>query len=203
MAGSQVVLGVDASWSGDSTGIVGCTVPEPIPDSDEWTRPHLFRVALWEKPQDATGWRIPSAEVEHAIRLAASELRVVEVACDPFRFERSMEELAAEGLPMTEFRTNELARMVPACQGFSDAVLDGRLTHDGDPALARHVENAKVKVDQRGPRIVKQHKASTAYIDLAVCAVIAHARAVARAAVAEPDVDYHALDDFLEDEDAW
>jgi phage terminase large subunit-like protein len=194
------VLGVDASWSGDSTGIVGCTVPE-----DENDRPHLFVVACWEKPADAQGWRIPTAEVEATIRAACELLPVVEVACDPFRFERSMQTLADEGLPMVEFRTNSLERMVPACQGFADAVLDGRLTHDGDPRLARHVANARVKVDQRGPRIVKAYKASTAFIDLAVCGVIAHARAVARAAVAEVTPEYHALDDYLDDggADPW
>lgn len=199
MAGSQVVLGVDASWSGDSTGIVGCTIPEQL-ESGELGVPHLFRVASWEKPKDAQGWRIPVAEVEQAIRLSAEHLRVVEVACDPYRFERSMTVLADEGYPMTEFPTNSLARMVPACQSFADAVLDGRLTHDGDPALSRHIGNAKVKTDHRGPRIVKQHKASTDFIDLAVCAVIAHARALARAVEGEaPELDYFSLDDFLED----
>jgi len=62
---------------------------------------------------------------------------------------------------------------------FYDAVMDGRLSHDGDPRLERHVRHCVVKRDRLGPRIVKESKDSPRKIDLAVCAVGAHARAVA------------------------
>ena len=32
-------------------------------------------------------------------------------------------------------------RMVPATQRFYEAVVNGQLTHSGDPRLARHIEN--------------------------------------------------------------
>ncbi len=51
------------------------------------------------------------------------------------------------------------------------------LTHDGDARLARHIGNCVVRVDSRGTRLAKEHKHSTRRIDLAVAAVMAHARA--------------------------
>ena len=63
--------------------------------------------------------------------------------------------------------------MVTGCTQFYEAVTGGLLTQDGDPRLAKHVANAVVKIDARGPRIVKDQKDSPRKIDLAVCAVIA------------------------------
>ena len=77
-----------------------------------------------------------------------------------------------------EFPTNALTRIVPACQEFYTAVIDGTLTHDGDQRLALHVGNAVVKQDQHGPRIVKESRSSARKIDLAVAAVVAHNRAL-------------------------
>jgi phage terminase large subunit-like protein len=57
-------------------------------------------------------------------------------------------------------------------------VFNRALTHSGDLDLARHVGNAVVRNDSRGHRIVKEHRDSTRGIDLAVAAVMAHARAV-------------------------
>jgi phage terminase large subunit-like protein len=67
---------------------------------------------------------------------------------------------------------NTLPRMTPACRDFYAAVVEQRLTHDGDPRLARHMANATIKEDGRGQRIVKQARGQK--IDLAVCAAMAH-----------------------------
>jgi phage terminase large subunit-like protein len=49
--------------------------------------------------------------------------------------------------------------------------------HDGDPLLERHLNNAVIKVDRLGPRIVKEHRGSPRKIDAAVAAIIAFDRA--------------------------
>ena len=67
--------------------------------------------------------------------------------------------------------------MVPSTQKMFDAVVDKKLIHDGDPLLARHLSNAVVKVDNLGPRIVKENRNSQRRIDAAVAAVIAFDRA--------------------------
>jgi phage terminase large subunit-like protein len=67
--------------------------------------------------------------------------------------------------------------MVPATQRFYEAVLNGAVSHSGDPRLARHVDNCTIKTDQRGSRLAKDAKNSPRKIDLAVAAVMAHERA--------------------------
>jgi len=166
--GERVVLGFDGSYDGDSTGIVGCTLDG-----------HLFVVDAWERPEGAHGWRVDIADVEQAVRDACAFWDVVEVACDPFRWSRTIQLLLEEGLPIIEWPTSSPARMVPACAKFYDAVMEKTLTHDGDVRLMAHMRNCVVKRDRLGPRIVKDAKASPRKIDLAVCAVVAHDRAVA------------------------
>jgi phage terminase large subunit-like protein len=175
--GAEVVLGFDGSYSGDSTGLVGCTIDDPT----------LWVVDAWERPADANpDWRVDIAEVEQSIRVACSRWRVREVSCDPYRWARTIQDLGAEGLPMVEFPQSP-ARMVPATAKFYDAVTSGGLSHNADPRLERHVRNAQVKVDRQGPRIVKDAKSSPRKIDLAVCAVMAHDRATANATAEAPD----------------
>lgn len=163
-AGADVVLALDGSFNGDVTGVVVVTVADV---------PHLDVLAAWERPADMTAdnWRVPVADVEAAIRGAGLRFRVLEVTADPYRWQRSLEALDAEGLPVTEF-PQSAQRMTPATKNFYNAVVDQDLTHSGHPMLTRHVGNAVLKDDSRGVRIVKESKGSIRKIDLAVCAVM-------------------------------
>ena len=167
------VIGFDGSFSGDSTVLVGATI-EP--------EPQVFMIKAWEKDtqiHDDT-WRVDILEVENTIRdFVKDNPRVKEIVCDPYRWQRSMEILAEEGYPIVEYPSTNARRMVPACAKFFDAVVDKRLSHDGDPLLTRHLSNAVVKVDNLGPRIVKENRNSSRRIDAAVAAVIAVDRALA------------------------
>ncbi|MBM3659484.1 MAG: terminase large subunit [Actinobacteria bacterium] len=173
--GKPVVLFVDGSWSGDCTGFVGCTIED---------RPHLFVVDCWERPLDAVEWRVPINDVKQRIldtaRSTSNPAR--EVDLDPFRWQQTIADLEDEGLLVAEYPTSSPQRMVPAWKKFYDAVLDGGLSHDGDPRLARHVANMQLKVDRFGARPVKENPASKRHIDLGICAVAAFDRATAPAA---------------------
>jgi phage terminase large subunit-like protein len=165
------IIGFDGSFSGDSTVLVGATVEE---------QPQVFMIRAWEK--DITihddQWRVDILEVENTIRdYVKANPRIKEIACDPYRWSRSMEILQDEGYPIVEYPSTNARRMVPACARFADAVLDGNMIHDGDPLLARHLSNAVVKIDNLGPRIVKENRHSNRRIDAAVAAVIAFDRA--------------------------
>lgn len=171
----DLVLFCDGSWAGDSTGIVSATVTPT---------PHLDVVDVWERPPDDQSWRVPIHDVEQTIIDLCRSTPVRAVVFDPFRWQRTMQVLEQAGIPVVEFPTNSPARMVPAWKSFYDAVLDGGLTHSGDPRLARHVENMRLKIDQQGARPVKEHGASQRHIDLGVCAVGAFVEAVAQQAEA-------------------
>ena len=167
-----VVLGVDGTFSGDATAIIGCTVEET---------PRVWLVGAWEKkPTDRDDWRVDISAVEAEVLTACGRWDVLEVAFDPFRWQRSMDALAAAGAPIVEYPSTSPSRMVTSTAKFYDAVVSGNVSHDHDPLLARHIDNCVVKVDRLGPRIVKEHRGSPRKIDAAVAAVIAFDRATFR-----------------------
>jgi phage terminase large subunit-like protein len=173
-------LGLDGSFSGDATVVTYATIEEV---------PQVGIVGAWEKDvqiHDDT-WRVDVLEVEDRIReFVKHNPNVKEIACDPFRWTRTMQVLAEEGYPIVEYPSTNARRMVPACQKFYDAVVDKKLIHDGNPLLARHLSNAVVKVDQLGPRIVKENRASQRRIDAAVAVVLAFDRATVSRIETEP-----------------
>jgi phage terminase large subunit-like protein len=165
---TEVVLAFDGSFNNDSTALVVATLGE---------RPYLDVVALWERPYNAdSSWTVPIVEVEDTIRAACKRWHVREIVCDPYRWARSYQILEDEHLPIVEFPQNP-ARMTPATQRFYESVMNRSLTHSGDPRLARHLDNAVLKVDSRGQRIIKETRNSPRKIDLAVAAVMALDRA--------------------------
>lgn len=171
LSDKDYVIGFDGSFSGDSTVLVGSTIE---------AEPQVFMIKAWEKDpsiHDDT-WRVDILEVENTIRkFVRDNPRVKEIVCDPYRWQRSMELLAQEGYPIVEYPSTNARRMVPACAKFFDAVVENKVKHDGNPILARHLSNAAVKVDNLGPRIVKENRNSNRRIDAAVAAVIAFDRA--------------------------
>lgn len=172
----ELILGFDGSFSGDASAIVYATVPK---DEDDSVRVGL--VKAWEKDPNIHDdqWRVNIAEVEQAILDFCQKYpKVREVVCDPFRWQRSMEVLQDKGVPIVEFPSSSPRRMVPATQKSLDAILDGKLIHDGNGLLARHVANAVTKVDNLGSRIVKDQRGSPRKIDACVAMTIAVDRAL-------------------------
>lgn len=164
--GTKVWLGFDGSYSGDSTALMGCT-----------NEGHLFVAGCWENP-GKKGWRVPRDEVNDTVISAMDYWDVRELVCDPPYWEREIAEWSSRWPDkVTEFPTYSRARMAPATTAFFAAVMDKRLTHNGDKRLARHVSNCVVKASPQGDVITKADKDSPAKIDLAVAAVLAHSRA--------------------------
>jgi len=173
----EIVLGIDGSFSGDTTAIVGVTVPKSRDD-----KPHVFLVKAWEKqPDDLDDWRVDTLEVEQTlIAFCQSHPNVKELAFDPFRWQRSMAVLQDLGLPVVEFPSTSARRMVGACSKVFDSVTEATLTHDGNPLLSRHLDNCVLKIDNLGPRIVKESRNSPRKIDAGVAFVIAYDRATSK-----------------------
>ena len=165
--GADVVLAVDGSFTGDATAIVAASIG-PVP--------HLEKVGLWEPHAHGEGWQVPIAEVEETLRTACKTYKVREINFDPYRWSRTMQALALEGLPILEHPQSP-QRMTPSTVGLYEAVSNRLVTHGGDEDLSRHVMNARVTEDSRGTRISKATKNSDRKIDLAVCCVMAFGRA--------------------------
>lgn len=161
-ADAKWVLFFDGSFNHDCTALAAVSV-EAIP--------RIEVVACWERPLDDPQWKVPIAEVELRVREEFKNRTIVELACDPFRWQMLMEQWEADGLPVEPFATSSPTRMVPAWAAFYDATLTGGYTHDNDARLVRHVSNMILKTDRLGPRPVKEHRGSPRSIDLGICAV--------------------------------
>jgi phage terminase large subunit-like protein len=169
----EIVLGFDGSYNGDASVIVGAVVPRVEGDPVK-----VFLVKAWEKDleHDPDDWRVDIGEVEQTVMDFCQKHRVREIACDPFRWQRSMEVLENHGLPVVSFPQSP-QRMIKACAKFYDAVAEKKLVHDGDPLLSRHIGNTAVKLTPAGPHIKKENPNSPRKIDAAVAAILAHDRA--------------------------
>lgn len=169
---TEVVLAFDGSASGDSTALVGCTIPK----GDEL--PHVFVVGMWEAPADDPRWRVPRGEVAGMIDAAFDRWKVRELAADPWGWRTELEQWSAKhGGAVVEWNTAHAGRMAPATDRAYAAISEQRLTHDGHEQLAVHMQNAVAKRSPMGDLISKDKRNSTRKIDGAVGAIVAIDRA--------------------------
>lgn len=183
---ARVFLALDGSWSGDTTGLVACSVsPRRLEVIGHWKPPVMG---------DDT-WRVPIHEVEEAIRSAAARFPdLEEIVFDPARWARSAQALLDEGLPMVEYPQSR-QRMIPATLHFYEAVMDEEVEWTANElgrAMEAHVNAAEVKETDDGAVIRKPAFAPAASnIDLAVCGIMAHDRAMR---AKEVEVEVHWID---------
>lgn len=164
--GSPIVIGFDGSATRDNTALVGCTVEE---------RPHLFLLGLWQRDERDPAWQVPRVEVDARLADAVTRYDVRRVACDPAGWYGEVQDWAerfGESIVIVVPQVNE--RMAPAADAFRAAVMAGELSHDGSPALARAIANARTRETRWGIGIRKDHPGSPRKIDAAVAALLAY-----------------------------
>lgn len=172
----EYILGFDGSYANDSTALVAVTIPK----GEEL--PKVMTIKVWEKDfqNEDDSWRVSINEVKETIIETTQNYPLVrEIVCDPYRWAVMMQELEEMGLPIVEYKTNLLNLMIPATQTVYEAILEEKLVHDGNPILARHIDNCVVKNDHRGQRVTKESSTSKKKIDAAIAFIIALDRAMA------------------------
>ncbi|MCC7105962.1 MAG: terminase large subunit [Chloroflexi bacterium] len=190
-----LAVGIDVSLKHDSTAVVA---------AQRQGERFVIRAQVFENPYPEADprhqeWRVPLPEVHQLLRdlRAAYPVPAAEIDgapapgpsfwYDPSFFQESALRLQDEGLAMVEFPQSP-ARMAPAVQLLYQLVVEGKLAHDADPALARHVANAVPKPTDRGFTLRKAHGQRSRKIDAAVAAAIAVAAAQQPAPKAERSV---------------
>ena len=166
-AGSPVVLGLDGSFNNDTTAVVAVSVE---------AHPRIEVVGVWTPPPSDPSYRVPILDVEQTIRQAAKTYAVRELTADPFRWARTLELLADEGLTVSEF-PQTAQRMSPATKDFETAAFNVEFTHTGNKTLTAHVLNAVIVDDSRGVRVQKVSRHSARKIDALVATLMAYQRA--------------------------
>lgn len=176
--GDQICLGFDGSKYRDGTALIACRADG-----------RLFTLRVWQKPDDALGgWRVPSVEVDQAMRDTFEAYQVGYVFCDPYRWQDYIDVWSALWPDrVVEFPTNQEQRMDKAIERFTTAFGEGAITHDESIALTAHVKNTVlVKGLRKKPRPGEEETIATHFlkmakraegllIDAAVAAVLAYA----------------------------
>lgn len=159
--GEDVYLGIDLGLKHDTAAI---TFVHPVGEDR-----YFVWAEILNPPED--GRSLDIAEVENRIRKAASQWNILGAAYDPWRFERSAQLLGDEGILMVEHPMTNM-RMCPESEALHEAIISKRIGHNGDPALASHV-NAGVPMEtDRGWRLSKRKAADK--IDALIGLVIAY-----------------------------
>lgn len=135
---SLVVLGFDGARTRDATALVGTDVYT----AQQWL------LGVWERPDHLDEWEVPRHEVDAVVEDAMATWDVWRLYADPYWWETVVADWAGHwkrrGKPVVyEWHTNRPKPMALACRAFASAIRAGEVTHNGDPALAAHVGNAR------------------------------------------------------------
>lgn len=135
--GTLITLGFDGSRTQDSTALVGTVVETGY----QWL------AGLWERPAGLPAdaeWEVPAEAVDQAVEAAMQRWEVWRLYADPYYWETRLSEWAGRygDDVVIEWRTNRQQPMAYALRAYQHAILDGELSHSGDPNLQRHIGNA-------------------------------------------------------------
>jgi hypothetical protein len=170
--GDLITLGFDGSMFHDATGLVATHVETGY----QWT------AGLWECPPGREGWQVPAIEVDAVVRDLFARYSVWRMYADPPYWQSWI--AAWSGAfgeeRVNEWWTNRRRQMSSALENFNTALREGKLSHDGDPRLFRHLGNARREElkgwrDEQGKAlwlIRKERPDSPQKMDLAMAAVL-------------------------------
>lgn len=162
-----------------------CRVPDTTPAGDTWVGVDIggsraATAVVWVDADGRVGgWvgegdtAIPDskAQVEHL--LSSPDLRVREIAYDPWNWRESAADLADRGAPVAEHPQGN-QRMAPATQALYDGIVARELNHPGLAWLDRHIAAVQARDTPRG--LVLDKRGSRDRIDGAVALAMAWSR---------------------------
>ena len=175
--GETITLGFDGSKSGDSTALVAIRVSDNC----------AFTLGLWEPPEYDNGdWEVDRRSVDSAVHQAFAEYDVVGFFCDVSLWESYIDSWAelygAKVLINGPSAKNPFyfdmrgagMRVPQAHERLVQTIYDGRLKHNKDPRLRRHVLNAHRAYNNYGMTFRKESPDSSRKVDAYAALMLAH-----------------------------
>lgn len=170
--GTAITLGFDGAKSDDDCALIGCDVESG----------HLFAIGVWSPAMH--GGEAPRTEIDAAVRWAFDRWDVVGFYSDLYPWESYVDAWAesfGDGLavraagrhPIAWDMRGRLQQFTLAAEALHDAIVEGRLTHDGDARVRRHVHNARRRPNRWGVSLGKEHRESARKVDSVPAAVLA------------------------------
>ena len=167
-----ITLGFDGSMFHDATALVATHVRSGY----QWV------IGVWEKPANRQDWQVPADDVDAKVRDTFQRYNVWRLYADPAYWQSWISVWA--GLfgkeRVVEFFTHRSRKMMAALESFDTAIREGKLSHNGDKDMGRHIGNARKEElpnwrDEQGKAlwlIRKERPDSPQKIDLAMAAVL-------------------------------
>jgi phage terminase large subunit-like protein len=172
--GDEYVLGFDGSWKNDCTAVVA--IIKPRFEDDVY---RVMRVASWERDMtDDDSWVVDKQLVVNTVMdFVRENPGCIELVADVSFWQDEAYQWAQAGLPVVEY-PQTLNRLVPATAKLYEGIMAGKIRHDGDGAIQRHVDNCILKMDSKGgSRLTKDYRNPRLKIDLAIALLMAYDRA--------------------------
>jgi phage terminase large subunit-like protein len=115
--------------------------------------------------------KYPISDLQAKLIERCNEYEIKTIAYDPYNGQQLGEDLAQEGITAARMAQNQTNFNEPI-RDFQQAIIDGRLSHDGNPLLRWCVSNAVVNSD-RSERWMFDKNKSSEKIDPLVATVMA------------------------------
>lgn len=148
------VLALDAATGGESTAPADCFAAILV--SRHPVRREHIAVRYCGVWQAEKGRLLDYAPIEAEIRRLLDSFSIVEVAYDKTELHYFMSRLRQEGIANTKAFSQASDRLV-ADKQLRDLIISRHISHDGNPLLAQHIDNANVvNHGKDGIRLVKR-----------------------------------------------
>ena len=174
--GEQIALGFDGSKTDDHTALVATRISDGC----------LFTLGVWdparfggEAPRDEIDAMVAQTFDKYDVVAFYSDLHPWESYVDKWRDEfgvlsprKGLCVSASPKHPIAWDMRSRQSQMTFAVEKFHDAILEGALSHDGDPRLAEHAYNARRRPNRWGVSFGKEHRESARKVDALSAAIL-------------------------------
>lgn len=179
--GDEVVLGFDGGKSDDATVLVALRVADKV----------AFVLCLEERPadwptgEDAPRWGVNRSNIDSAVHEAFRLYKVRGFYADVALWESYIDDWAEAYREQLSVKASErhaigwdmrqsLQRVTRAHERLMRAIFDGKIHHDGDRDLRRHVLNAHRRYNKFGVSFGKESRESPRKVDAYAALLLAH-----------------------------
>lgn len=171
----KITLGFDGSKSSDHSALSACRISDGA----------VFLLKVWD-PEKYPDGNVPREEVDATVRSAFERYEVVGFRADVREFEayvdawgkdfkRKLKVKASPANPVAFDMRGQKKRFALDCERFLDSVLEGEISHTGDPTLRWYILNAhRHPTNYDAVSIRKESKDSSRKIDAAITTVLAY-----------------------------
>lgn len=166
------ILSLDAATGGESTAPADCFAAVLVTRHPSRNDTVAVRYCgIW---QAQVGKLLDYEPIEAELRRLIADFSIVEIAYDKHELHDMMQRFRREGIANAQAFNQADARLV-ADKQLRDLIIGKRISHDGNPLLAQHIDNANASNHGKdGIRLVKRTQAKK--IDAAVALSMAAAR---------------------------